>query len=186
MTEVTLTFKDGKKTTTDKIDVEQMNIFQFKKVFKTVNELLKTINTNEHIKKAFDNFSKTRADVVKESAEDEKRQRDAGVKEKDIMVIDVGSETLKRLGADFFNDILGSFEIVLTDAPDKLHTLISEATNISEDVIGEQDIYTLLDLIDAIVAENDIPKLVERLKKSKDSLSQMFNLVVPKADTKSK
>src|SRR5699024_3022768 len=91
-----------------------------------------------------------------------------------------GSEALKRAGAQFFKDVLGSFEILLENAPDSLHNLISLSSNIKADIFGQQNIYTLIDIIDAVIQINEITKLNERLRKTRDSISTALAVLFPK------
>ncbi|HAL08912.1 MAG TPA: hypothetical protein DCO67_02970 [Staphylococcus sp.] len=180
MAQVEIKTYEGNKQVTENVEIKEMNIFQIKRVAKELNKLVKDVNTNEHLKNALDAFFAKRNEIVEENR---RLYEEAIAKgEKEAFQFSE-SEAFKQVGAQFFKDILGSFELVLENAPDSLHNLISQASNINVEVLGQQNVYTFLDVIDAVVEVNDIPKLIERLKKSKDSFSAVLTVLFPKKET---
>lgn len=184
MAQVEIKTYEGNKLVTEKVEIKEMNIFQIKRVSKELNKLVKDINTNDHLKSALDTFFAKRNEINEENRRlYEEAIENAKSDDDKVNVFQYdGSEAFKRAGAQFFKDVLGSFEIVLENAPDSLQNLISQASNINADVIGQQNVYTFLDIIDAVIEVNDIPKLIERLKKSKDSFSMVLAVLFPKKE----
>ncbi len=184
MAQVEIKTYEGNKLVTENVEIKEMNILQIKRVSRELNKLVKDINTNDHLKSAVDTFFAKRNEIneqnrrLYEEALEKAKSDDDKV---NVFQYD-GSEAFKRAGAQFFKDVLGSFEIVLENAPDSLQNLISQASNINADVIGQQNVYTFLDIIDAVIEVNDIPKLIERLKKSKDSFSMVLAVLFPKKE----
>ncbi|MEB8129731.1 hypothetical protein [Mammaliicoccus sciuri] len=184
MAQVEIKTYEGNKLVTENVEIKEMNIIQIKRVSRELNKLVKDINTNDHLKSAVDTFFAKRNEINEENRRLYEEALEKAKSEDDkvnVFQYD-GSEAFKRAGAQFFKDVLGSFEIVLENAPDSLQNLISQASNINADVIGQQNVYTFLDIIDAVIEVNDIPKLIERLKKSKDSFSMVLAVLFPKKE----
>lgn len=179
MAQVEIKTYEGNKQVTENIEIKEMNIFQIKRVAKELNKLVKDVNTNEHLKNALDAFFAKRNEIVEEN----RRLYEEAIAKGESEAFQYSeSEAFKQVGAQFFKDILGSFELVLENAPDSLQNLISQASNINVEVLGQQNVYTFLDVIDAVIEVNDIPKLIERLKKSKDSFSAVLTVLFPKKE----
>lgn len=184
MAQVEIKTYEGNKLVTENVEIKEMNILQIKRVSRELNKLVKDINTNDHLKSAIDTFFAKRNEINEENRRlyEEALEKAKSDDDKVNVFQYDGSEAFKRAGAQFFKDVLGSFEIVLENAPDSLQNLISQASNINADVIGQQNVYTFLDIIDAVIEVNDIPKLIERLKKSKDSFSMVLAILFPKKE----
>lgn len=184
MAQVEIKTYEGNKLVTENVEIKEMNILQIKRVSRELNKLVKDINTNDHLKSAVDTFFAKRNEINEENRRlyEEALEKAKSDDDKVNVFQYDGSEAFKRAGAQFFKDVLGSFEIVLENAPDSLQNLISQASNINADVIGQQNVYTFLDIIDAVIEVNDIPKLIERLKKSKDSFSTVLVVLFPKKE----
>ncbi len=184
MAQVEIKTYEGNKLVTENVEIKEMNIFQIKRVSRELNKLVKDINTNDHLKSAVDTFFAKRNEINEENRRlyEEALEKAKSDDDKVNVFQYDGSEAFKRAGAQFFKDVLGSFEIVLENASDSLQNLISQASNINADVIGQQNVYTFLDIIDAVIEVNDIPKLIERLKKSKDSFSMVLAVLFPKKE----
>ncbi|MFU1768730.1 hypothetical protein ACM3BN_06450 [Mammaliicoccus sciuri] len=184
MAQVEIKTYEGNKLVTENVEIKEMNILQIKRVSRELNKLVKDINTNDHLKSAVDTFFAKRNEINEENRRlyEEALEKAKSDDDKVNVFQYDGSEAFKRAGAQFFKDVLGSFEIVLENTPDSLQNLISQASNINADVIGQQNVYTFLDIIDAVIEVNDIPKLIERLKKSKDSFSMVLAVLFPKKE----
>ncbi|MES3695563.1 hypothetical protein ABFP08_10255 [Mammaliicoccus sciuri] len=184
MAQVEIKTYEGNKLVTENVEIKEMNILQIKRVSRELNKLVKDINTNDHLKSAVDTFFAKRNEINEENRRlyEEALEKAKSDDDKVNVFQYDGSEAFKRAGAQFFKDVLGSFEIVLENAPNSLQNLISQASNINADVIGQQNVYTFLDIIDAVIEVNDIPKLIERLKKSKDSFSMVLAVLFPKKE----
>lgn len=181
MTQVTLKTIEGNKEVSETFEIKPMNVFQVMRLSKEINNLLSDIKGNEHLKNALNNYFETSAaNKEKNNAAIKKAQAEG----RDVLAAEIYStrDTISQVGGDFINDILGSLEILLSDAPETLTELISTASNIQGDVLKAQDLYVFLDVFDAVVEVNDINKLVERLKKSSSSLKKVAEALFPKAE----
>lgn len=179
MAQVEIKTYEGNKQVTETQEIKEMGLKQIKGVAKEINKLVKDVNTNDHLKNALDSFFKKRNEIVEEN---KRLYQEALEKGLDEAYQTNESEAFKQVGAQFFKDVLGSFELVLENAPESLQNLISIASGIQYEKLGEQNIYTFLDVVDAVVEVNDIPKLIERLKKSKDSFSMVLAVLFPKKE----
>lgn len=179
MTKVEIKTKDGNKQVTETIEIQEMGIIQIKNFSKEINRLVKDINGNEHLRNAIDTYFKKRTEILEEN----KKAYEKAVAEgqENVQQVPEG-EAFRQVGAQFYNDVLGSFEILLENAPETLQNLVAIASKIDYDVLSEQDIYSFLDIVDAVIEVNDIPRLVERLKKSKDSFTTVIRAIFPKKE----
>lgn len=179
MVQVTLkTFEDNKEVS-ETIDIKPMNIFQIRDVSKELNKLLKDIKGNESFSNALNNFFDTAAKNKERNNETIRLAQEEG---RDVLQEQIFStrDTLSQVGGEFVTDIMGSLEIILEDTPEMLTRVLSVASNIDHNLLNVQDPYTFLDVFDAVVEVNDIEKLVERLKKSSESLKTVMNALFPK------
>lgn len=183
MAQVEIKTYEGNKQVTETQEIKEMGLKQIKGVAKEINKLVKDVNTNDHLKNAVDSFFQKRNEI----AEENKRLYQEAVEkgEKNYIQYD-GSDVFKQVGAQFFIDVSGSFELILENAPESLQNLISIASDIEYEKLDEQNIYTFLDVVDAVVEVNDIPKLIERLKKSKDAYSTVIKAIFPKKEQTNK
>ncbi|MGW7932857.1 hypothetical protein ACWEWU_14660, partial [Staphylococcus xylosus] len=164
---------EGNKETTETVIIKEMNIFQIKRIAKHINTLVKDVNANEHLQNAIQSFSDKRKALVDENEKLYRQQLDEG--KENIVQLDVQGEAFKQVGSQFYNDVLGSFGILLENTPETLHKVLAEASGIDEQKLSEQNAFTLMDVIDEVVAVNNIPKLIERIKKSRASLITVMN-----------
>lgn len=75
-------------------------------------------------------------------------------------------EEAQEADAEFMERLAGSFDMLLETVPDKVIELLAIVSGVDKAIIEDQEAETLFDIFDAVIAENDIPKLVERAKKS--------------------
>lgn len=181
MTQVTLKTIEGNKEVSETFEIKPMNVFQVMRLSKEINNLLSDIKGNEHLKNALNNYFEQSAANKEKNNEAIKKAQAEG---RDVLAAEIYStrDTVSQVGGDFINDILGSLEILLSDAPETLTELIATASNIDSNVVKSQDLYVFLDIFDAVVEVNDINKLVERLKKSSTSLKKVTETLFPKAE----
>ena len=181
MTQVTLKTIEGNKEVSETFEIKPMNVFQVMRLSKEINNLLSDIKGNEHLKNALNNYFETSAANKEKNNEVIKQAQAEG---RDVLAEQIYStrDTISQVGGDFINDVLGSLEILLSDAPETLTELIATASNIDSNVVKSQDLYVFLDIFDAVVEVNDVNKLVERLKKSSTSLKKVGEALFPKAE----
>src|SRR5699024_8078797 len=115
---------------------KEMGLKQIKGVAKEINKLVKDVNTNDHLKNALDSFFKKRNEIVEENKRVYQEALEKGL---DEAYQTNESEAFKQVGAQFFKDVLGSFELVLENAPESLQNLISIASGIQYEKLGEQN-----------------------------------------------
>jgi hypothetical protein len=71
-----------------------------------------------------------------------------------------------ELNKEFLAKIIESFDFLLEEFPEEAVELISVLSGIDVDVLDEQEIDTLFDVFDAIVTENDLLMLWNRVKQT--------------------
>ena len=133
MTQVTLKTIEGNKEVSETFEIKPMNVFQVMRLSKEINNLLSDIKGNEHLKNALNNyFDTSAANKEKNNAAIKKAQAEG----REVLAAEIytNRDTLSQVGGDFINDILGSLEILLSDAPETATELISIASNIQGDV----------------------------------------------------
>lgn len=60
----------------------------------------------------------------------------------------------------------GSFEILLVKMPSHAFKILSILAELDVQTLKNQDFFAILDIYDAVIEENDMERLIERLKKS--------------------
>ena len=185
MVQVTLKTYENNKEVSETFNIKEMNAFQIKRLAKEINGLLKDINGNQHFKNALNNFFDKSAENKEHNAKVFKKAREEG---RDVLEGEVYKlqDTLAQVGGELVTDIMGSMEILLSDAPETATELLSIASNIDAKTLDAQDPITFLDIFDAVVEINDIEKIVERLKKSQASLKSVMNALFPKKENQDK
>lgn len=150
MTEVKLTIKnkvDGKTITEEEsFTVEKMNFFKFADVTKLVTDIIAIVKDDD---KLTDVFSKLF--VAQQIGEEDEKMTPEERAERD---------------QEFFGKLVHCFETLAVHLPYKALDLLSLLSDIDRDILGKQDFFTFMDVYDAVLEENDIPKLIERVKKS--------------------
>lgn len=183
MTQVTLKTFENNKEISEQKTIKPMDVFQIQKLAKNVNALLKEIKSNEFLQKALE-------DIFKSIDKTQKLNRELIAKNKENDRVTIKSElyTFKDeiigVGHELSENVLGSLTLLLEDAPESIVNVLSTATRIDVNTLNAQDPYTFLDIFDAVVEVNDVPKLVERLKKSKGSIQTVVKAIFTKKEKK--
>lgn len=66
----------------------------------------------------------------------------------------------------FLNGVLGSFNVLLVHLPVKAGDLLATMAQMDRDLLGQQELETIMDIYDAVLKVNDLETLYERAKKS--------------------
>ncbi len=150
MTVVKLTIKnkvEGKTTIEqEEYEIEKMSFFKFGDITKLVTEIIKVVKDD---KRLTDVFSKLF--VAQQIGEEDEKMTD---------------EEKAARDQEFFGKLVHCFETLAVNLPDKALDLLSLLSGIDRNLLGKQDFFTFMDVYDAVLEENDIPKLIERVKKS--------------------
>lgn len=142
-TTVTIKEQNGEGVVSNKqVQIESMLVLQYKQLMGAINELIKEVQEDPNLKGLF-------AELFGENPE---ASQEEILDNMDIM--------------EMFKQIIGSFEILLERMPSHAVKIISILSGVDEQTLDKQNLFTLLDIYDAIIEENDINRLVERLKKS--------------------
>jgi hypothetical protein len=133
-------------------EIEKLNFFKFIGVSKTINDIIGTAKQDEELVAVFKQMFN--AEPVEDESAEEKAEKDQA----------------------FMGKLVASFETIVVKLPEKALTLLSQLSGIDEQVLGNQDFSVILDVYDAVLAENDIQELVERVKKSSGLTKSAFKL----------
>ncbi|MCK1982232.1 MULTISPECIES: hypothetical protein [Peribacillus] len=145
MTTINLKIKNeegGKKVIQH--EIEELNGFQFEGVMKVVNNIIKELRDDESLQGLFSTIF-----------------GDADLWDVDIQDID-----LAQVNSQFITNGVNSFETILIKLPNRAFELLSVLSGVEVNVIKEQKFDDILNIYDAILEENDVDKLIKRVKKS--------------------
>lgn len=184
MTKVEIVTKTKNGKNTENVEIEKMDTLQTVQVAKGISELVKIVNGNDKLQNVFKTFNKVRAEVGQEAEQYYAEQKKKGVKAADVQEYPVGEEAMTRTGAIVWSDLVDVASELLYDAPEKIVSLLANASHIDYDVLKKQELETTIDVFDAVVEANDLQALVNRIKKSKGTLDKLK--VVFKAQSKDK
>jgi hypothetical protein len=88
----------------------------------------------------------------------------------DIKKVDIGnvnaSDIDKLKDERFVNTMAGALELLLDTMPERVFRLLALLSEIDEETLKNTYFEELFDVYDAVMAENDISKIVDRVKKS--------------------
>lgn len=160
MAKITLTIKkrdeNGKKyTETEEFIIDRIGTMSVFKIKKELTNILKEIKGNGDL-----------VTVVNDFLNGESKPGETKPTEK-LDVTNLKATDLEKLKDErFVNTMAGALEMLLDKMPERAFSLLASLSEIDEDVLMNTYFEELFDVYDAVMAENDIPKLVERLKKS--------------------
>jgi hypothetical protein len=88
----------------------------------------------------------------------------------DIKKVEIGnvkpSDLDKLKDERFVNTMAGALELLLDTMPDRAFRLLALLSEIDQEVLQNTYFEELFDVYDAVMAENDISRIVDRVKKS--------------------
>lgn len=149
MTKVTLMIDkevDG-KTYTDEVEynIKKVNFLKFADVTKLITEIIEIVKNDKRLTEVFSKLF-----VAQQIGEEE----------------NMTAEDRAARDQEFFGKIVHCFETLAFEIPKKALELLALLSGIDKENLGEQDFFVFMDVYDAVLEENDIPKLIERVKKS--------------------
>lgn len=166
--------KDGENT--KNVEIKKMNLSQTTKVAKGVGGLLKFANNNERVQNIFKVFNEVREEEKQKAVAYYKEQKQSKKKESEIEEYNIGEEAFVRTGTLVWNDLVAVLSDLLTEIPDTIVQIVSDASGIEKEDLDEQSLETFLDVIDQVVENNDLPALIERVKKSKGTFIKITTM----------
>lgn len=166
--------RDGENT--KNVEIKKMNLSQTTKVSKGVADVIRFINTNDRLQNVFKVFNEVREEEKQKAIAYYKEQKQKKKKEEEIEEHDIGAESFARTGALVWNDLLAVLSDLLSEIPETIVQIVADASGIAKEDLDEQSLETFLDVVDAIVENNDVPALIERIKKSKGTFSKITTM----------
>lgn len=143
-TTITLKIKDDQgNITKQNHEIEDIDLNQFQQLMETVNGIIKQLKGDESLK-----------GLVGEIF--------GGNYDPEVTPEDM----VKEMDTDFMLKAINSFETLLIRLPEQAYKLLSILSGIELSVLQAQKLIDVMDIYDAILEENDIEKLVKRVKKS--------------------
>ncbi|WP_445506791.1 hypothetical protein [Niallia sp. 03190] len=144
-TTITLKIKDEQGNIRKEThEIEDINLIQYVEMMKVVNEIIKELQQDDSLKGFVSDIF---GDQYKTSESD-------------------AEELVKEMDASFVLKAVNSFQTLAIKMPEKAFKLISVLSGIDLEVLKKQKFIDVMDIYDAIIEENDIEKLVNRIKKS--------------------
>lgn len=139
-TTVTLKVRDHEGNIINKQhEIEAINGFQFEAVMKVINSIMKDMQQDESLKGLFSSLF-----------------GDQDVREMD----------LAKLNSDLLMNAVNSFESLFIHMPGKAYELLAVLSNIEVDILKSQKFEDIPNFYDAVLEQNDIERLINRVKKS--------------------
>ncbi|MBP3950341.1 hypothetical protein [Bacillus suaedae] len=153
-TTINLKIKDEKESIIKSIshEIEDIDLGQFQEMMKVINEILKGLQEDPALKDLFSSlFQEDQVDPEDPTSTEEKKKE---------------TEGLDFVDKKFLSNLINSFEPLLVHMPDKAIKLLSILSGISLQVLKKQKLFVVLDIYEAVIEENDLERLVNRIKKS--------------------
>ena len=132
----------------ENVRISKMKVKQFKRAFKKVNEIIQLLEKDDSASELIEYFWNM----------DQQKKANGG-ESAPAPVIDEDIQSKM-----FMDNIIGAFRILLDKLPEEAFELVSIISGIDEEVLDEQDYQVFFDILGAIIEENDISLIIERLK----------------------
>lgn len=176
MTKVTVTekLKDGAKTTD--VEIEKMDMYQMLKVSKDISKVVNFINANDKVGKIMKHYNQAKDDVNKLYQEQYNEQKKQKIAEKDMQLVNVNETAFVKALEYGRVELLDGLSEMLVELPSTVFDILATASGISKEILEKQNFDTFMDVVDATVEVNDLQAIVNRIKKSKDTFSQVTSL----------
>lgn len=148
MTKVLMLVEKDGVWSEENVRIGKMKVRQFKKAFKKINEIIQLLEKDESASELIEYFWNM-------------DQQKKGKKESAPAPIVVDEDLQSKM---FMDNIIGAFRILLDKLPEEAFELISIISGIDEEVLDEQDYPVFFDILEAIIIENDVKTIIDRLK----------------------
>lgn len=144
-TNVTLKKKDeAGNITKHQHEIEDIDLLQFQEMMAIIKEVIQDLKDDESLR-----------EFLNEIFEDELQTGEVEPE-----------EIIKNKDAEFILKAVNAFETLAIKMPEQAFKLLSVLSGIEFSVLQKQKLIDVLDIYDAVVEENDIERLIKRVKKS--------------------
>jgi hypothetical protein len=151
MAKVSLTIKTGNVKESEIFEIDRITTLQVLKLKTEVGAILKELKANGELTNVLEGLI----------GGDMKPSDIADMNQKEIL------EQLESAKDErFITGIAGAFDKLLDTLPERALSILSIMSGIDYDIIVKTDFLDLMDIYDAVMQENDILKIVDRIKKS--------------------
>lgn len=162
MAKITLTIKDGNKKESQQFEIDRVTTFQMLKLKNEVGAIMKELKGNGELGSFMDMLFKEDA-IPNLDSDDAKAQ---------------ALESLKD--QRFMTGLASAFDKLLDTLPDRAFNILSILSGIDAEVLKKTYFDELFDVYDAIMSENDIEKIVDRVKTSFFGTKEQWGALIRK------
>jgi hypothetical protein len=161
MAKVSLTIKkkneDGKAYREEEVfEIDRVSTWTMLKLKSEITGIMKEIKGNGDLVTVINDFMNGQMKPGEEAVD---------IKKVDLK--DVKASDLEKLKDErFINTMAGALELLLDTMPDRAFRLLALLSEIDQEVLQNTYFEELFDVYDAVMAENDISRIVDRVKKS--------------------
>lgn len=132
--------EDG-TTKTQPHEVEALNGFQFEDMMKVVNKIMKDMQQDTSLKGLVTSVF--------------------GEEDEDVRDVDIS-----KINAEILTNAVNSFETLFITMPGRAYELLSVLSGVDIQTLKSQKFEDALNIYDAVIEENDVERLINRVKKS--------------------
>jgi len=149
MAKVTLTIKNGNVKESQQFEIDKITTFQALKLKNEIHAILKDLKNNGELKEVLEGLFSGDFNVG------------------DLDVKNITAEQLEQMKDEkFITGLAGAFDRLLETVPERAMNLLSIMSGIDREVLEKAYLEELFDVYDAVMEENDIIKLIDRMKRS--------------------
>lgn len=154
MAKVTLMINDGEKRESQQFIINRISTLQALKLKNEIGGIMKELKANGELTTVLSDVFGGQMDI-------------SALKPDANGNVDATLEQIEALKDQrFINGIAGAFDKLLDTVPERAFNILSIMSGIDADTLNKTDFIELMDVYDAVMEENDIMKIVERIKKS--------------------
>ena len=134
---INLKVTENNVTETVQKEIEEINLLQLTNTIKIVAKVMKLAEEDENVKALIDEIAESQGEEAEEEA---------------------GQRVMQK--------VVQAFDVLLINLPEYAFQILSSVSGIDYELLMQQKIDDVFAVYDAILEVNDIPKLVDRGKKS--------------------
>lgn len=144
-TTVTLKIKDDQgNITKQQHEIDDINLIQFEQMMKVVKEIFQELQKDDSLVGLLNDLF------------------GGGMKPGE----NEPEELEMKMDMEFVQKAIGSFETLAVKMPAQAFKLLSVLSGIDIEILRKQKVLDVMDIFDAVVEENDLERLINRVKKS--------------------
>lgn len=170
MSKIKLVIKEGNTKETQEFEIDRVTTFQMLRLKTEIGHIMKELKGNGELVGIIEGLFEDQNSQSAESGNDMKADK-----------ADIQKQALEKAKDQrFINGLATGFDKILDTVPERAFNILSILSGIDADTLKKTYFDEIFDVYDAIMAENDIEKMVERIRKSFSGTKKQWGALLQK------